>query len=196
MRELVFLDTECTGLELDADIWEFGAVCRHADGSRSALHMFVDHDRAKAARLPEPFRSDYIARCPVDPAELVPQRVAAMRIWGFIGHGAVVVGATPTFDSLRVADLFARRRMPRPWWLYTVVDVCALAAGCLRAQGKPVEFPARLDQVASLLGVDATNYPRHTALGDVAYAEDIFDRCMVTADALSPQPALYSSTAS
>ena len=53
MRELVFLDTECTGLDQDADIWEFGAIRRHADGAESRLHIFIAHDETKAARLPK-----------------------------------------------------------------------------------------------------------------------------------------------
>ncbi|QUR67707.1 hypothetical protein [Mycobacterium spongiae] len=185
MRELVFLDTECTGLDLEADIWEFGAVRRYADGSRSALHMFLAHDGSKAVRLPEPFRSDYAARCPIDAGELVPPSIAARRISEFVGDDAVVIGAVAAFDSQRLAMLFSRRRMHLPCWLYTVVDVCALAAGYLRAHGKSVEFPVQIDKVGQYLGVDPGRYPRHTALGDVAFIEDVYDR-MHFAESLSP----------
>lgn len=190
MREVVFLDTECTGLDHGADIWEFAAVRRHADGSRSRLHMFIAHDSAKAARLPEPFHSDYAARCPVDASELVPQRIAVRRICEFIGYDAVVVGAVAAFDSQRLAGLFARHRMPPPPWLYTVVDVCALAAGYLRAHGEAVEFPAHVEQLGRRLGVDAQRYDRHTAMGDVVFVEDIFDRCM--SEPVSVRPALVA----
>jgi len=177
MRELVFVDTECTGLDLDADIWEFAAVRRHSDGSRSQLHLFVAHDPAKAARLPEPFRTDYLTRCP-DVAGLVPQREAAIRIAEFIGINSVVVGAVAAFDSQRLAMLFDRHRMaPRPW-LYTVVDVCALAAGYLRAQGQLVEFPLHVEQLGRHLGINANLYERHTAMGDIAFVEDIFNHCV------------------
>jgi DNA polymerase III epsilon subunit-like protein len=177
MSELVFLDTECTGLDHDADIWEFAAVRRHADGSHSELHMFLDHDRTKAARLPKPFRTDYATRCPINATELVPQRTAAMRIWKFIGNDAVVVGAVAAFDSQRLALLFARQRLPAPPWLYTVVDVCALAAGYLQAHGQPVEYPAHVERVGERLGVAADTYDRHTAMGDVMFVERIFNRC-------------------
>ena len=177
MSEVVFLDTECTGLGHDADIWEFAAVRRYADGSRSELHMFIEHDKAKAARLRKPFHTDYVMRCPVDAAELVPQRTAVMRICEFIGYDAVVVGAVAAFDSQRLAVLFARHRMPPPPWLYTVVDVCALGAGYLRAQGEFVKLPARVEQIGHRLGVDTAGYDRHTAMGDVYLVEDIFDRC-------------------
>ncbi|MGD9621776.1 MAG: hypothetical protein AB7G47_18695 [Mycolicibacterium sp.] len=108
----------------NADIWEFGAVRRHVDGSRSRLHMFVEHDPVKAVRLPEPFHTDYTRRCPVNRDDLVPQRTAAIEIYEFIGGDPIVVGAVVTFDSHRLAVLFGRHRIPQPRWLYTVVDVC------------------------------------------------------------------------
>jgi|SRR5271169_7035493 len=182
MTDYAFVDTECTGLGLDADIWEFAAVRRAADGSRSELHMFVEHDPAKAARLPEPFRTDYATRCPIDATERVPQRQAAARIAEFIGINTVVVGAVPTFDSQRVAVLFARHRLPAPTWLYTVIDVNALAAGRLQAQGQPVQLPLHIDRLSRQLGINADNYSRHTALGDVGFVEDVFDCCMQPLD--------------
>ncbi|MCH9668431.1 MAG: hypothetical protein K0U76_13920 [Actinomycetia bacterium] len=178
MRELVFLDTECTGLQFDAEIWELAAIRRHADGSQSRLHLFVEHDTAKAHRLPEPFHSDYDARCPVDPGDLVPQPEAVRKIMEFIGNDAIVVGAVPAYDSQRLAVLFDRHHMRTPCWLYTVVDVCALAAGRLRAQGEPIEFPVCIDRVAHRLGIDPRRYSRHTALGDALFVEAIFDRCV------------------
>jgi DNA polymerase III epsilon subunit-like protein len=192
VTELVFLDTECTGLDLDADIWEFAAVRRRTDGSRSQLHLFIAHDSAKALRLPEPFRTDYATRCPTEVADLVPQREAAIRIAEYIGINAVVIGAVAAFDSQRLAVLFARHRMAPPRWLYTVVDVCALAAGYLRAQGQSVQFPVHVERVSRRLGIDADQYARHTALGDVTFVEAIFDRCMEPVE--SPSSALAHSS--
>lgn len=190
MTDAVFLDTECTGLGHDADIWEFAGVRRHVGGSRSELHMFIEHDKAKAARLPKAFHADYAARCLVDTAELVPQRTAARRIWEFIGYDAVVVGAVVAFDSQRLAALFSRHRMPPPPWLYTVVDVCALGAGYLRARGEAVEFPAQVEEIGRRLGIDVDGYERHTAMGDALFVEDIFDRCT-----LRPAPAQLRTAA-
>jgi hypothetical protein len=183
MRELVFLDTECTGLDRDADIWEFGAIRRHADGTESRLHIFIAHDETKAARLPRSFRADYLSRCP-ETDSLVPQHKAAMMIAEFIGDDAVVIGAVAAFDSHRLAVLFDRHRLGTPSWLYTVVDVNALATGYLRALGEPVAFPAQVESVGRRLGVNAEDYPRHTALGDASFAQAIFDRCTKPAQPL------------
>jgi hypothetical protein len=100
-RDITFVDTECTGLDLDADIWEFAAVRRRADGSRSELQMLIDQHANKAAALPEPFRTDYATRCPKDPIQLVPEEDAAARIAAFIGLKSVVIGAVPTYDAQR-----------------------------------------------------------------------------------------------
>jgi DNA polymerase III epsilon subunit-like protein len=108
-----------------------------------------------------------------------PTANRSRKIWEFIGSEAVVVGATAAFDSQRLALLFSRYGMPPPPWLYTVVDVCALGAGYLRAKGVFVEFPAQVDKIGEHLGVDADDYARHTAMGDVFFVEDIFDRCVL-----------------
>jgi hypothetical protein len=80
--------------------------------------------------------------------------------------------------------------MAPPSLLYTVVDVGVLAAGHLRAQGEPVEFPVHVERVARRLGIDAEDYPRHTALGVVAFVQAIFDRCTEAAQPLTVAPAL------
>jgi hypothetical protein len=47
--ELVFVDTECTGLRPDDAIWEFAGLRRYRDGSSSWLHILIEHDEMRAA---------------------------------------------------------------------------------------------------------------------------------------------------
>lgn len=192
MRDVTFIDTECTGLDVDADIWEFAAVRRRADGSRRQLHMFVVHDPVKAAALPEPFRTDYAMRCPQNVAELISQEEAAARIAGFVGLNSVVVGAMPAYDSQRLATLFGRCCRRAPSWLNTMIDVCALAAGRLWAHHRHVEFPLNSERLGQQLGVFANDFQRHTAMGDVEFVEAIFTKCLEfgEADASVPFPLL------
>lgn len=189
--DVTFIDTECTGLDLDADIWEFAAVRLRADGSRGELHLFIEHDPAKATALPERFRTDYATRCPKDPARLVPQNEAMAKIAGFIGIKSVVVGAVPAYDSQRLAVLSGRYCRYAPFWLNTMMDVCALAAGHLYGSGQRAEFPLQADNLARQLGVFASNFDRHTAMGDVALVEAIFKRC--TQPGLSTVSTLLST---
>ena len=63
MSDLVFMDTETLGLELDSPIWEFAAIRREPGGQESRLHMFINHNPARMSiDLPESFRADYEKR--------------------------------------------------------------------------------------------------------------------------------------
>ena len=177
-HDVVFIDTECTGLDLDAEIWEFAAIRLRADGSRHELHIFITHNPTKAATLPEPFRTDYQTRCPQNIDKLVSQEQAVAIIVGFIGINSVVVGAKPAYDSQRLATLFSRYCRRAPSWLNSMVDVCALAAGRLWANNQQVEFPLHSERLAHQLGISANDFNRHTAMGDAIFVEAIFNKCI------------------
>ena len=173
---LVFVDTECTGLRPDDEIWEFAGLRRCPDGSSSWLHMLVEHNEMRAATgLPEPFRSQYLARRGT-PEERRPRKRAAIEIAEFLGS-AVMVGAVPTFDSLHLTALLHRYGVLAPH-LYTVIDVEALAAGYLAGTGREVAVPLNGEQLSRELGVDPSRYERHTAVGDVMWVCDLYDRIM------------------
>jgi hypothetical protein len=59
---------------------------------------------------------------------------------------------------------------------YNVVDVEALAAGYLVAKGQRVSVPMNGEQLSRELGVDPGRYERHTAVGDVKWVLDLYDR--------------------
>ena len=50
MPDLIFIDTETTGLEPSADIWEFAGIRRRADGSQECLHLFIEQGGAPIER--------------------------------------------------------------------------------------------------------------------------------------------------
>jgi hypothetical protein len=174
MSDAAFVDTECTGLRPDDEIWEFAGLRRYADGSSSWLHMLIEHDEIRAATgLPEPFRSQYLARRG-SPEERWPRKRAALAIAEFLGD-AVMVVAVPTFDSLHLTALLHRYRILAPN-LYQVVDVEALAGGYLAAKGQRVGVPLDGERLSRELGVDPGRYERHTAVGDVKWVRDLYDR--------------------
>ncbi|GAB6937092.1 hypothetical protein ACQP60_18875 [Isoptericola variabilis] len=143
---LVFLDTETTGLALDDDIWEFAAIRRNPRGDDYELHMFIQHDTNKCARLPESFLTDHLRRFPAHDRAWT-RRTAAAAIHAFLEphpvHGPVhVVGAVPNFDTERLARLLDEHDLTPPWH-YHLINVENLAIGALAAA------PARI-----VLGVD------------------------------------------
>jgi len=182
--ELVFVDTECTGLRPDDEIWEFAGLRRYADGSSSWLHILVEHDEMRAATgLPEPFRSQYLARRG-SPQQRWSRRKAGIAIAEFLGGDAVMVGAVPTFDSLHLTRLLRHYGILAPH-LYAVIDVEALAAGYLAATGQRVQIPLNGEQLSRELGVDPSGYQRHTAVGDVQWVCALYDRIMAQTRVIS-----------
>lgn len=135
---LVFLDTETTGLERDADIWEFAAIRREPDGSEETLHLFIEHDWEKCARLPEAFKADHLARFPGH-NQHTGRRAAAHQIERFLAPSdrplPHIVGAVPNFDTERISLLLRTeigQHVTDPWH-YHLIDVENLAVGALAA---------------------------------------------------------------
>jgi hypothetical protein len=187
MSALVFMDTETTGLCLSDDIWEFAAVRRNEDGTESELHMFIEHDAAKCAQLPERFRADHASRFPSSCSDrATPRREACQAISSLFGPDRPhVVGAVPNFDTERVARMM-RAEWPR-WpnhqpWHYHLIDVETLAVGALvarRLQGHvDLSLPWDSDELSTAVGVVPTQFERHTAMGDVRWAMAIYDAVM------------------
>lgn len=182
---LVFMDTETTGLALDDDIWEFAAIRREPDGTQSDLHLFIEHDRKKCARLPESFREDHENRY-LDHRALPPAR-AAYAIKNFIGDDKPhIVGAVPNFDTERT-ERIARLMLTvgeLPNWHYHLIDIENLAvgylAGTVRAGGiRGITGPPwESDEVSKAVRVEPDLFARHTAMGDVLWAQAIYDAVM------------------
>lgn len=201
---LIFMDTETTGLEHDADIWEFAAIRREPDGSETELHLFIEHDEQKCRQLPESFLTDHLARFPGHGQE-VERRRAAHSILGFTskrgnGERPHIVGAVPNFDTERIEVLIRTEGIVRkPEWHYHLIDVENLAVGYLRASsvalfnnsdGDDAQIeranemadvcapPWDSDALSRAVRVDPDDYARHTAMGDVEWARDIYDSVM------------------
>lgn len=192
---LVFMDTETTGLSLDDDVWEFAAVRRDPDGKERELHLFIEHDSAKCGQLPERFRDDHMRRFPPSHGGVewgvgvVRRDRAATAIYNFFAVGTDepkphVVGAVPNFDTERISRMLPNWQ--RDPWHYHLIDVENLAVGYLAAKdphnnyldpdGKPLILPPfDSDMLSYAVGVNADNFERHTAMGDVRWAMAIYD---------------------
>ena len=137
MRDLVFLDTETTGLGPDDEIWEFAAVRRYEQGDEAALHIQIEHDEAKATELPEKFYADYSAHflLPVVTRDLATGERHVQKT-----H---IVGANPAFDAGKLATLFARFDLV-PTWHYHLIDLEATTVGYLRRPRSRCAYPLAL----------------------------------------------------
>lgn len=189
---LVFLDTETTGLGLDADIWEFAAIRRHSTGEEIELHLFIEHDAKKCADLPDSFLADHKRRWPNHAEHVWTQAGAAEQIARFLAPDfdagkAHIVGAVPDFDTSKIERLLKRHGFG-PQWHYHLIDIENLAVGYLAGLARvgawpPLDIPALpwdSDELSRAIGVEPPTDERHTAMGDARWARDIYDRVMGT----------------
>jgi len=173
---LLFLDTETTGLDHDDEVWEIAAI-RRERGLETPFHTFVMHDTSRAAALPESFRLDHATR--FDPAAAVTTRTAIGQINHLARGGAHIVGAVPDFDVRHLARMRRTNGMngPAPWH-YHLIDVENLAVGWLAGRGWTLTPPWHSGDLSRAVGVEPTDYARHTAMGDVRWAMAIYDAVM------------------
>lgn len=186
MTDIVFVDTETTGLDTSIDdIWEFAAIRVRPDGGETVLHRQLGHDIRRAQALPESFRADHDAR--FDGEAALPQRRAAQEIAAFFAPDADLqaphfAGINPAFDAAMLTRLFRRNGIDSVPWHYQLLDVRAVALGFQaaiaqedpehsRRTGWPdVDIAIRTDDLAAITGDPDPNNQRHTALGDARFA--------------------------
>jgi len=197
MTPLVFLDTETTGVHPARQVWEVGMIRRDDAGERE-IGFFVDVDLAEAdpfglsvGRFYErhPYGRYLSGRSP-DPfveithdGEFLRPRDAAHEVATWT-HGAHVIGAVPSFDTVSL-DALLREHQLIGAWHYHLVDVENLAVGYLAGQRKAglaqrdeagdLAPPWDSRQLAAALGVVQPEQDKHTALGDARWAKALFD---------------------
>lgn len=180
---MTFLDTETLGLDEAAPIWEFAAVRRHpAVGGRIVEHFTIQHEPGDwLDSLPKFFRDDYEKR--YDEATALPADVAARRIQRITAN-ATIVGAVPSFDTVRLTRLLQAHGLVSAW-NYHLVDIENVAVGYI-AGAAPSVFgdrrralvspPYSSDELSAVVGVNPKDFPRHTAMGDVEWCMAQWDR--------------------
>lgn len=178
MTDIVFMDTETLGLHPEAPVWEFAAIRRAEDGTETEFHCFIDHYPLPwIDSLPEEFANDYRAR--YSPVRALRQW-DAVRVIEKATEGAHVIGAVPNFDTERLQRMRLRVGVitEREPWHYHLIDVENLAVGFLAGKGELMAPPWKSDALSSAIGVDPTQFERHTAMGDVLWVRAQYDAVM------------------
>jgi hypothetical protein len=190
---LVFVDTETDGTHPDRQVWEFGAVRRDPDGQVTTYQAFLPidlsrvtdryalgvgkfHDRHPYGRYVSQLPTFGLdpAAAPYAVADLVPADEVALAAARMM-HGAVVIGATPSFDT-EALDRLLRAHGLLGMWDYRLADVSTLAAGFLIGRGQRPPLPWSSGKLAAALGVAPVDeQARHTVLGDIEFGMRIWD---------------------
>jgi hypothetical protein len=207
MTPLCFVDCETTGLDPDRhEVYEIALI--DGNGAELHLWIndaplaTADPAALRIGRYYErwPYRQQYdqTLRLPMAPPEpsmdpwlselpspyIINGKTAAW-IVAAATAGAYLVGAVPSFDATFL-DRLLRRHNLVPAWHYHLVDVEALAAGWLAGvsqYGGPVnkgmgEPPWDSNELSRAVGVEPTDFDRHTALADARWARAIYDAVM------------------
>lgn len=172
MDNIVFLDTETTGLDPDRhEIWDLAYII---DGRER--QWFIEPDLATADPLALKI-GHYFDRFPGWVG-----KTDTLRSPNFIAKALVtnlrdrhIVGAVPSFD-----DAFLKRFVHR-WgfpvtWHYHLIDVEALAVGYLAHRGVTTFLPWNSEQLSGDIGVNPIDFERHTAIGDARWAKAIYEK--------------------
>lgn len=222
---LVFLDTETDDLDpRKRQPWDVALIVRDADGEEAEHQFFVELDLSIANSFAlnvgkfwdrHPAGRYYSGKTgrtldtPLDNGAVPPRdggydrrtgqyltrRAAAMRI-ASLTHGAHIVGAIPSFDTITLEPLLWAHQM-LPNWHYHIVDVEALSVGYMRGKlaqwvedhpdpdpivdlhAKQLAPPWKSEHLSRMLDVEPpADAERHTALGDARWAKRIYDTVM------------------
>ncbi len=125
MSDIVFMDTETLGLDVDAPIWEFAAIRRDGETGEDydRMHLFIDH-KPEPWILPEPFATDYRERFAKarELSRITQPRTAAELIFSFLSGRPHIVGAVPSFDTERISrQLLQPAKLPNPWHYHLIL---------------------------------------------------------------------------
>jgi hypothetical protein len=172
--DITFLDTETLGLDPNAPVWEFAAIRRNGvTGEEQRFHCFIDHDPEPwLGEMPERFRGDYLGRYVAEQA--ISRHDAAAMVFAAT-EGAYVVGAVPSFDTVRLGMLLSSVYFDPEPWHYHLVDVENVIVGFLAGTGEMLLPPYDSNELSKAVGVNPQQYERHTAMGDVLWVRAQFD---------------------
>jgi len=185
MSDVVWLDCETTGLDPSRHVpWEIGLIVDdheylwQLDLTDSEMSQ-ADPMALKIGKFYERPRSPTIVG--VDSRQWFANRLVTT-----IGRRHIV-GAVPTFDDRFVGD-FCRRQARPPIWHHHLIDIEALMVGYLAALVRQhpddvstrerIQPPWKSDELSRAIGINPSDFDRHTALGDARWAKAIYEQVM------------------
>lgn len=160
-NNLVFLDTETTGLTLNHDVWEVALAVGDGPILTFQLPHSVRNADLKALEL-----NGYLDRFHTLTTK---ERLHDIEIARTL-QGKTLVGANPAFDAYRL-----EKRWGRAPWHYRLIDVESMAIPVLGLT-KPLGLKGLVDKLRSFGYTIPEN--DHTAAADVATVREVYKTLM------------------
>lgn len=156
-NDLVFIDTETTGLELEHDIWEIA----YAIGDGPVVSAIVPHS-LQNADLKALEMNGYRVRFQPGFVDRTFDVDLRSRL-----AGKTLVGANPSFDAYRL-----QRRWGVAPWRYRMLDVESMAFGLVSG----FDSVPGLKNLTGYLQTNGYQVPSndHSAAGDVAAVREVY----------------------
>jgi DNA polymerase III epsilon subunit-like protein len=173
MSELMFIDTETTGLHPEIHgVWEIGLITEA--GQEHLIHLrdvnlkYADGTALKITRFYERYEQEAKAK----------SMTAGQFVEWFLemAEGKHWVGAIPSFDEERIRRVVYAQGLA-PTWHYHLIDVEAMAVGYLSTEYN-LDLPWDSEHLSKLLGIHPDTASRHTALGDARWAKAMYEAVM------------------
>lgn len=182
LNNLLFMDCETTGLDPKLDeVWSVAVIAYDHNCDQHMAEWSIEISEFALDRLksiPPEFYATY--ETSFDPLNAVMPNAFAAQFMDFVNALHLdrphLVGAVPSFDDRRVGDLLGSKP-----WHYHLVCVENLIAGT-----HGIQPPWNSEELSRAVGVDPLNYQRHTAMGDVLWARDMYKAAML--DRVRPEP--------
>lgn len=177
-NELVFIDTETTGLDpMRHTVWEVALI---AGGEEfSAILPLTPQAMADANPISLEI-GGYHRRVKTDVNSLDEREIQKDRRWAAMmvdafTTGKHLVGANPAFDAAFLKGLLREAGLESKWH-YHLLDIEPLMIGVLADRGIEVPIPWKSTELSEMLGVPGpSEEERHTALGDARWCKRVVE---------------------
>lgn len=169
MSALGFIDIETSGLDpAQHEAWEVALILRDDEDIEVEYSWQLPVGLGNAEAMALTVGRFYERRW--DDSELTPTEDFATE-FAELTHGAMLVGAVPSFDAGFLSRLL-RANGACPGWSHRLICVETLVTGATGV------LPRGLSKMAERVGIDPGQYETHTALGDARMARDVFNAVM------------------
>lgn len=179
--DIVYVDTETTGVQHFHELWEVAYVKEFEDGRKpEEFSSFVAPQNFDKA---DPFALR-VGRYSERYSPLDTPKWAHEEVWRAV-DGCILAGITVSFDARMIGDWFLRNGLTPFPWHYRLFDVSTYAAGIATAAGmiaSPTDglLPNSSD-IFEMFDVHIEDKDRHTALGDARATRELHHAAMAKA---------------